>query len=59
MKIDVRLSKDEDGLIRFNERIQGYTPIFIPRDSALVRRIIEHYHVQTLHGGVAAIMNKV
>ena len=33
--------------------------IFIPRESALARRIIEHCHVQTLHGGVAATMNKV
>ena len=59
MKTDLRLAKDEDGLIRCNERIQGYTPIFIPRESLLARRIIEHYHVQTLHGGVAATMNKV
>ena len=59
MKTDIRLAKDEDGLIRCNERIQGYTPIFIPRESVLARRIIEHYHVQTLHGGVAATMNKV
>ena len=59
MKTDLRLAKDEDGLIRCNERIQGYTRIFIPRESALARRIIEHYHVQTLHGGVAATMNKV
>ena len=52
MKIDLRLGKDEDGLL-------DYTPMFIPRDSALARRIIEHCHVQTLHGGVAATMSKV
>ena len=59
MKTDIRLSKDENGLIRCNERIQGYTPIFIPSDSALAWRIIEHYHVLTLHEGVAATLNKV
>ena len=59
MKTDLRLAKDEDGLTRFNERIQDYTSIFIPKESALARRIIEHYHVQTLRGGVAATMNKV
>lgn len=59
MKTDIRLSKDEDGLIRCNERIQGYTPIFIPSDSALAWRIIEHYHVLTLHGGVATTLTKV
>ena len=59
MKTDLRLAKDEDGLIRCNERIQGYTPIFILRESVLARWIIEHYHVQTLHGGVTGTMNKV
>lgn len=32
MKTDLRLANDEDGLIRCNERIQGYTPIFISRE---------------------------
>ena len=59
MKTDLRLAKDEDGLFGCNERIQGYTLIFIPRESALARHIIEHCHLQTLHGGVAATMNKV
>ena len=59
MKIDLRLAKDEDGLIRCSERIQGYTPISIPRESALARRIIEHCHVQTFYGAVATTMNKV
>ncbi|XP_068680744.1 uncharacterized protein [Montipora foliosa] len=33
--------------------------LLIPRESVLARHIIEHCHVQTLHGGVAASMNKV
>ena len=56
---NLRLATDEAGLTRCYERIQGYTPIFIPRKSALARRIIEHCHLQTLHGGVATTMNKV
>jgi len=59
MKTDLGLAKDEGGLIRCNERIKGYTPIFIPRESALACRIIKHCHVQTLHGRVVATMNKV
>ena len=59
MKTDLRLAKDEGGLVRCDKIIQGYTPIFIPRESVLASRIIEHYHIQSLHGGVAATMNKV
>ena len=55
----LKLATDEDGLMRCYERIQGYTPIFIPRGSALARRIAEHCHLHTLHGGVAATMSKV
>ena len=59
MATNLQLTKDEDGLTRCYGWIQGYTPIFIPRKSALARRIIEHSHTQTLHGGVAATMSKV
>ena len=59
MTSTLKLAKDEVGILRCNERIQGYTPIFIPRKSALARSIIEHCHLQTLHGGVATTMNKV
>ena len=59
MTSTLRLAEDEVGILSCNERIQGYTPIFIPRKSALARSIIEHCHLQTLHGGVATTMNKV
>ena len=59
MATNLRLAKDEAGLTRCYGRIQGYTPIFVPRKSAFARRIIEYSHLQTLHGGVAATMNKV
>ena len=59
MTSNLRLAKDEVGIQRCYERIQGYTPIFIPRNSALARCIIEHCHLQTLHGGVATTMYKV
>lgn len=49
MTSTLRLAKDEVGILRCNERIQGHTSIFIPRKSALARSIIEHCHLQTLH----------
>ena len=59
MATNLRLAKDEAGLTRCYGRIQGYTPIFVPRKSAFARWIIKYSHLQTLHGGVAATMNKV
>lgn len=59
MTTNLKLTADDSGVMRCDERIQGYKPIFIPRKSALARRIIEHCHLQTLHGGVAATMNRV
>ncbi|XP_070571221.1 uncharacterized protein [Ptychodera flava] len=59
MTSDVTLAADEDGILRCHGRVPGYNPIFIPRRSALARRIIEHCHLQTLHGGVATTMSKI
>ena len=59
MATNLQLAKDEAGLTRCYGRIQGYSPIFIPRKSTLARRIIEHCHTQMLHGGVSATMSKV
>lgn len=59
MRTDMKLKKDKDEVVRCDGRIQGYNPIFIPRETVFARRIIEHCHLQTLHGGVAATMCKV
>ncbi|XP_006816656.1 uncharacterized protein LOC102804930 [Saccoglossus kowalevskii] len=59
MTVDIAISVGHDGIQRCSSRIQGYNPIYIPRKSALARRIIEHCHILTLHGGVATTMSKV
>jgi hypothetical protein len=59
IRTEMTVEKDETGLVRCIGRIQGYQPIFIPRESTLARRLIEHCHLQSLHGGVAATMSKV
>ncbi|XP_070567225.1 uncharacterized protein [Ptychodera flava] len=58
MTSDVTLAADEDRILRCYGRVPGYNPVLIPRRSALARRIIEHCHLQTLHGGVATTMSK-
>ncbi len=59
IRTEMTVEKDETGLVRCIGRIQEYQPIFIPRESTLARRLIEHCHLQSLHGGVAATMSKV
>ncbi|XP_002734893.1 uncharacterized protein LOC100366659 [Saccoglossus kowalevskii] len=59
MTVDIAISVDHDGIQRCSSRIQGYNPIYIPQKTALARRIIEHCHILTLHGGVATTMSKV
>ena len=59
IRTDMTLAKDETGLVRCTGRIQEYQPIFIPRESTFTRRLVEHCHLQSLHGGVAVTMSKV
>ena len=53
------LKADNTGLFRCCGRVPNYNPIFVPREHPLARSIIEHYHHDTLHGGVQATMSKV
>ena len=40
-------------------RIHGEYPIFVPRESKLAEKLIEEAHIQTIHGGVQLIMDKI
>lgn len=53
------LKADNAGLFRCYRRVPNYNPVFVPREHPLARSIIEHYHHDTLHGGVQATMSKV
>ena len=39
--------------------IQGEYPIFVPRESKLVGKLVEEAHIQTIHGEMTLIMAKV
>ena len=40
-------------------RIQGYYPIYIPKDSLLAEKIVQEAHIRTIHGGVILTMGEV
>ena len=56
-KVDTK--EDEDGIRRVNSRIPGYQPILLSQKGEFIRRLIEHYHLRTLHGGVQSTMVKI
>jgi hypothetical protein len=50
---------DDDNIWRINSRIPNYKPILLPQKGEFTRRLIEYYHLQTLHGGVQSTMVKI
>ena len=56
---DIKLEKGDDGIWRCDGRVPTYHPIYLPREHKLVHHIIQHSHLLTLHGGVAATMQNV
>jgi len=50
---------DEDNIWKIDSRIPDYKPILLPQRGEFTRRLIEYYHLQTLHGGVQSTMVKI
>ena len=55
----MEVRKDGMCIWRWFGRVPGYNPAFIPRESILAQKIVEHCHKATLHGGAQAMMSKV
>ena len=51
LKSDIALKMEEKGMWRWSERIPGYNPIFLPKNSRLVASLIQQSHEKTLHRG--------
>ena len=47
----MELRKGKMGIWKCFGRVPGYNPAFIPKESILAVKIVEHYHKSTLHGG--------
>ena len=59
LRTNMKLIQDDNFLLKCYGRVQGYHPIFIPREHKLVTLIISHHHKKTLHGGVSSTMSSV
>ncbi len=55
-KLTLNLVMNKQGILERHRRIQGLCPIYLPADSEFTRKLVQIYHVETLHGGVLLMM---
>ena len=58
-KQTLNLVENHQGILECHGRIQGQRPIYLPADSEFTRKLVERYHLETLHGGVLLTMAAV
>ena len=58
-KEHLNLVKNEQGIVICKGRIQGFNPIYLPRNSNFKEKIVMDAHLKTLHGGVGSTMTEV
>ena len=51
--------KNDKGIFICKGRIEGDYTVYLSEGSLLTDKIVEHYHLQTLHGGVSITMTEV
>ena len=52
----LNLDQNYKEVYRYQGRIQGDCPIYIPRNSKLAEQILQHFQKRTYHGGVILIL---
>lgn len=55
----LNLIENEKGIYECRGRIQGVYPTYLPFRHVISAKLVEHAHLQTLHGGVSLTMAKV
>ena len=58
-RAQLNLQPDVKGVLRCYGRIQDHYPVYIPDSSTYAKKLVQHAHVATLHGGVGLTMAKV
>ena len=53
------LKKDSQGIYRSYGQISDEYPVFIPKDSDIVERLIDHHHLKCLHSGISMTLSKI
>ena len=58
-RLQLNLQLNQDGLLECRGRLQGIYPIYVPDGTIFAKKLIQHAHKATLHGGVGLTMAKV
>ena len=58
-KQSLNLIENDQGILECQGRIQGQHPVYLPADSEFTRKVVQRFHVETLHGGVLLTMAAV
>lgn len=58
-RLELNLQTNKDGVLECRGRLQGIYPVYIPDTSIYAKKLVEHAHENTLHGGLGLTMTKV
>ena len=53
---ELNLVKNHNEVYQCQGRIQGDYPIYVPKNSKLAEKIVQHFHKKALHRGVVLTM---
>ena len=58
-RLQLNLQPNSDGVLECRGRIQGHHPVYLPDSHQYTKKLVEHAHLSTLHGGVGLTMAKL
>ena len=58
-RLQLNLQPNPDGVLECSSRIQGHYPVYLPDSQPYTKKLVEHAHLSTLHGGVGLTMAKI
>ena len=58
-KVQLNIQSNDEGILECRGRIEGEYPVFLTQNHLFTGKLVEHFHLSTLHGGVGLTMAKV
>lgn len=58
-QLQLNRQPNPDSVLECQGQIQGYYPVYLPDSQLYTKKLVEHAHLSTLHGGVNLTMAKI
>ena len=58
-RLQLNLQPNPDSVLECRGQIQGHYPVYLPDSQPYTKKVVEHAHLSTLHGGVSLTMAKM